>query len=277
MGAATGTSGEFVINNVPVGSYSLLFSYIGYEPVAKADVIVKSQRITFVDAELKLSSVEMKGVVVRPGYFAEAEDQSTSVIGFSREEIRRAPGSAGDVSRIVFGLPAVAKVSDTKNSLIVRGGGPTENGFYIDNIEIPNINHFPEQGSSGGPIGMLNVDFIGDVNFHTGSFSTVYGDKLSSIMDISFRKGNQDELDAQIDMSFAGFGAIAEGALPDGSGSWFFSARRSFLDLIVKAIGEDETSLPQYSDLQGKLFFDLSPRHSTCLCRCSLKTRQARI
>lgn len=260
-GAATDIAGEFVINNVPVGNYSLIFSYIGYETVTKTDIIVRSQRISFVDAELRLSSIGMEGVVVHSGYFPEAKDQPTSSVSFSREEIRRAPGSAGDVSRIIYGLPAVAKVNDTKNSLIVRGGGPTENGFYIDNIEIPNINHFPEQGSSGGPIGMINVDFIRDVDFHTGGFSAVYGDRLSSIMDISFRNGNPDELDTQLDMSFAGFGAIAEGPLPSGSGSWFLSARRSFLDLIVKAIGENETSIPQYSDLQGKLFFDLSPKH----------------
>ena len=82
-------------------------------------------------------------VVVEAGYFKQASDQPVSIIGLSAEEIRRAPGTAGDVSRVIFGLPAVAKVTDTKNSLIVRGGGPIENGFYIDNIAIPNINHFP--------------------------------------------------------------------------------------------------------------------------------------
>ena len=258
-GAATSQSGSFVIESIPVGSYTLLFSYIGYEVLAKVDVIVRSQRITFVDAELLHSAIEVEGIVVTPEFFQGIEDQPTSSIGLSGEEIRRAPGSAGDVSRIIYGLPSVAKVSDTKNSLIVRGGGPTENGFYIDNIEIPNINHFPEQGSSGGPIGLVNVDFVDNVDFLTGGFSTKYGDRLSSIMDMTFRKGNTDEFDAQLSADFSGFGAQAEGPIPGGS--WLFSARRSFLDLIVGAIGEDRSSVPQYSDVQGKLFFNISPRH----------------
>jgi hypothetical protein len=152
-------------------------------------------------------------------------------------------------------------VDDTMNSLVVRGGGPTENGFYIDNIEIPNINHFPQQGSSGGPIGIVNVDFIRGVDFYTGGFSTVYGDRLSSVMDIRFRRGNPDENDVQLDLNLAGAGGIVEGPLPGRRGSFMISARRSFLDFIVGAIEEDETSVPQYGDIQAKLAFDLSPRH----------------
>ncbi len=258
-GAATSMTGTFIIERVPVGSYTLVFSYIGYEVLAKADIIVRSQRITFVNAELLQSDIEAEGIVVIPDYFPDVEEQPTSSIEFSGEEIRRAPGSAGDVSRIVYGLPSVAKVSDTKNSLIVRGGGPAENGFYIDNIEIPNINHFPEQGSSGGPIGLINVDFVDNVEFLTGGFSSKYGDRLSSVMDMTFRKGNSDETDIQLTADFAGFGAQAEG--PMTGGSWLVAARRSFLDLIVGAIGEDRSSVPQYSDVQGKLYFDLSPRH----------------
>ena len=260
QGGVTDITGTYSIERVAVGSYTLVFSYIGYETLAKTDVIVKSQRITFTDARLTPSVLEGETIVVESGYFAEVEDQPTSVVKFSHEEVRRAPGSAGDVSRILYGLPAVAKVSDTRNSLIVRGGGPIENGFYIDNIEIPNINHFPEQGSSGGPIGIINVDFIEDVAFHTGGFSAQYGDRLSSIMDMRFRKGNREEFDAQLDMSLVGLGGIAEGGLGD-HGSWMMSLRRSYLDLIVQAIEGDNTYVPEYGDLQGKVFFEAGPRH----------------
>ncbi len=259
-GTATDLTGAFSLEHVEIGNYTLVFSYLGYERLLRSDIIVKSQRTAYVEVSLRPTALEAAGITVEASFFSEAEDQPTSLITFSHEEIRRVPGSAGDVSRIIYGLPSVAKVSDTKNSLIVRGGGPTENGFYIDNIEIPNINHFPEQGSSGGPIGILNVDFIRDVNFHSGGFSTAFGDKMSSVMDISFRKGNQEDFDGQFDMSFAGFGVIGEGPVGK-NGSWMLSARRSFLDLIVKAIDEDETSIPQYGDFQGKLFFNLSPNH----------------
>ena len=256
-GAKADFDGNFVIKSLPVGSYTLKFSCIGYDPSSKTDVIVKPKRITFVNAKLNVSPLQMDDVVVTNGYFAQVEDHPTSAISFSSEEIRRAPGSAGDVSRIIMGLPSIAKVNDQVNSLIVRGGSPMENAFYIDNIEIPNINHYPTQGSSGGPIGLLNVDFIQDVEFSSGGFSSAYGDRLSSVMELSFREGNRDEFDGQLDMAFAGFGITGEGPIANGDGSWLLSVRRSFLDLLVDAIGTGVA--PEYSDYQGKLVYDLSP------------------
>ena len=263
MGANADVDGNFTINNVQVGNYTLKFSCIGYDPLSKTDIIVKPKRITFVNAELNVSPLQMDDVVVTNGYFSRMEDQPTSSISFSSEEIRRAPGSAGDVSRIIMGLPSIAKVNDQVNSLIVRGGSPMENAFYIDNIEIPNINHYPTQGSSGGPIGLLNVDFIQDVEFSSGGFSSAYGDRLSSVMELSFREGNRDELDGQLDMAFAGFGFTGEGPIANGQGSWLFSARRSFLDLLVDAIGTGVA--PEYSDYQGKLVYDPAPNDKLTL------------
>jgi hypothetical protein len=261
LGAATDEEGYYMINNIPVGSYSLRFSYVGFDQITRTDVIIRPKRISYINVELKSSVLQTEVISVNAGYFSNTEEQPTSNTNFNSEEIRRAPGSAGDVSRIVYGLPSIAKVNDTRNSLIVRGGSAMENAFYVDNIEINNINHFPEQGSSGGPIGMLNVDFIEDVNFYSGGFSSNYGDRLSSVMDIRLREGNRDMYDTQLDLSFGGFGGVAEGPLFNGKGSWMISARRSFLDFIVGAIGEDETSVPQYGDLQAKIVYDLSPYH----------------
>ena len=255
----TDSTGDFAIDSIPVGNYVLRFSRDGYETFSKTDIIVKPGRITFIQAELRLAAIEMGEITVTAGYFPQTSEQPTSAVNFSSEEIRRAAGSGGDVSRIISGLPSIAKTNDTESNLIVRGGSPVENGFLIDNIEIPNINHFPTQGSSGGPIGMVNVDFIQDVNFYTGGFSAAYGDKLSSIMDLTFREGNRDEIDGQLEMSFAGFAVVAEGPVPNERGAWLFSARRSFLDLIVEAMMEGEVAVPKYSDYQGKLVYDVTP------------------
>lgn len=263
MGAKADIDGNFTIKNIPVGDYVLRFNCIGYEPLSKTDIIVKPKRITFVLANLNVSPVEMNNVVVTGGFFARQENEPVSSINFSAEEIRRAPGSAGDVSRILMTLPSVAKVNDMYNSLIVRGGSPNENGFFIDNIEIPNINHYPTQGSSGGPIGLINVDFIEDANFSSGGFSSAYGDRLSSVMNLTFREGNRDELDGQIDMAFAGIGATGEGPIAAGKGSWLFSVRKSYLDLLVDAIGTGVA--PKYSDYQGKLVYDPSPNNKLTL------------
>ena len=190
-GTSTNSDGTYELPNVKVGSYTISFSYIGYEKNISTDVIVRTTRITYLNVELKPASIDMKDVEVTSGYFSNTETQQISAVSFSSEEIRRAPGAGGDVSRIIFGLPSLAKINDTKNSLIVRGGSPVENGFYLDNIEIPNINHFPVQGSTEGPIGILNVDLIENVNFYSGGFSSMYGDRLSSIMDLKFREGNR--------------------------------------------------------------------------------------
>ncbi len=264
-GAATDLEGRFLIPKAPVGGYSLKFSYMGYEPLIKTDIIVKPQRTTFVTAELRASAMEMDAVTVFAGYFAKTDAQPVSAVNFSNEEIRRTPGSAGDVSRILMSLPSIAKVNDQSNSLIVRGGSPLENAFYIDNIEIPNINHFPTQGSSGGPIGLVNVEFIQDVSFSGGGFSPTYGDRLSSIMSLTFREGDRDKFEGQIDLNFAGFGGAAEGPLFNKKGAWLFSARRSYLDLLVKAIDIGTTVAPRYGDYQGKFVYDLSPKHKIML------------
>lgn len=205
-GTSTDDKGNYSLENIAVGTHTIEYSYIGYEKVTKTDVIVRSRRTTFEDVNMHISTVQMESVVVKSGYFSEVENKPLSTINFSNEEIRRAPGSAGDVSRILFGLPSIAKVNDQRNSLIVRGGSPVDNSFYLDNIEIPNINHFPVQGSSDGPIGLINPEFIKDVNFHSGGFSTIYGNRLSSIMELSYRDGNKDHFGAQLNLSLQGMG-----------------------------------------------------------------------
>jgi len=155
-------------------------------------------------------------------------------------------------------LPSVAKVNDQSNNLIVRGGNPMENTFFIDNIEIPNINHFPHQGSSGGPIGILNVDFIDDVTFNTGGFSAIYGDKLSSIMELDFRDGNPNEFDGQIDFSWIGFGGIIEGPLSKKS-SAMLAIKRSYLKYLIEAIDIGTSTAPEYGDIQGKFTYEFNP------------------
>ncbi|MBN2365968.1 MAG: TonB-dependent receptor [Calditrichaeota bacterium] len=260
-GASTDLKGEFIIENVPPDNYTIEFNYLGYRKVTRTDIIVRPGRITYVDEELASLPLASESVIVTAGYFERTAENPLSVSGFSREEIRRAPGSAGDISRIILGLPALAKVDDQSNNLIVRGGSPLENTFYLDNMEIPNINHFPVQGASGGAIGILNVDLIEDVSFYTGGFPAIYGDKLSSVMDISLRDGNHEEHDFQIDLNFAGFGGVAEGPVFKRNGSWLLTIRRSYLDMLVNAVNVGTTMAPSYGDLQSKLVVNLNASH----------------
>ncbi|RMH56747.1 MAG: TonB-dependent receptor [Bacteroidetes bacterium] len=259
QGTATDLEGRFRFEHVPVGSYTLRITYLGYAPLIRPDVIVRSDRITIVEAALTPTVLEGDEVVVAAGYFP--EDRAVSVTGFDAEEIRRAPGAAGDVSRILSGLPSISPVNDTRNALAVRGGSPMENGFYVDGIPIPNINHFPTQGSSGGAIGLLNVDLIRNVDFAAGGFSAAHGDRLSAVLDIALREGNREETDVQLDLSLGGLGFVGEGGLGD-RGAWLVSARRSYLDLVVNVFLRDAAdAVPTYSDAQAKLVFDLTDQH----------------
>jgi hypothetical protein len=243
LSATTGSDGGVVFGNLATGSYTLEVGHAGYRPQLHADVIVGSDEQTSLVIELSAEDLRTglhlsESVTVRPTYFPEADEQPLGLTSFSNEAVRRAAASAGDVSRFVSGLPSVAQVNDSDNSLIVRGGSPMENGFFLENIEIPNINHFPTQGSSGGPIGLVNVDFLQDVDFYPGGFGARFGDKVA--------------------LDFAGVSAEAEGPL-GRSGSFMLSARRSFLDLLVDAIGTSVA--PRYSDYQGKLVYELGQRH----------------
>jgi hypothetical protein len=263
-GAASDLDGDFQIENIEPGIYNVSFEFVGFENVTKTDIIVKPDRITFINAEMQESMLESETIEVSAGYFKKDETEPVSAVDFNAEEIRRAPGSAGDISRFLKALPSAAQVADNANDMMVRGGSPMENGFLIDNIYIPNINHFPVQGASGGAIGMLNTDFIDDVKFYAGGFSAAYGDKLSSITEIKFRDGNYDEYDGQLDLSMAGVGGIIEGPLPMKKGSWFVSARRSYLDFIVDGLGLDG-KVPQYGDVHAKLSLDINPKNKVTI------------
>lgn len=264
LGAVSDTQGRFTIPNVPVGTYAPQFRMVGYTPFTRTDVIVRPQRTTTANAELTEQTIESEQVVVTAGYFRQNDTQPLSLTALSAEEIRRAPGSGGDISRVVMSLPSLAKVNDQSNSLIVRGGSPLENAFFLDGIEIPNINHFPTQGATGGPIGMVNVDLIEEVNFIAGGFSAAYGDKMSSVMELKLREGNRQNFEAQLDLNIAGFGGVAEGPLGE-HGSYVLSLRRSYLQYLVKMFDIGTTAAPSYGDVQAKIVYDLSPEHQLTL------------
>ncbi len=256
MGAAADVEGNFSISRVPIGSYSVRVFMMGYESRIVPNVIVNPKRTTHLKIELKASVLEADSVVVTAGYFQEAKDAVVSNRSMDFEEIRSDPGSAEDVQRVIQALPSVVSGSDQNNEIIVRGGMPGENLFVMDNIEIPNPNHFGYQGTGGGPVNMLNNYFIRRVDFYAGAFPVRYGDKASSVMDISLRDGDRERYTGHFYLGMSGAGAMAEGPLPAKKGSWILSARKSFLDLIISSAGL--TAIPHYYNLQGKMTVDLS-------------------
>ncbi len=255
-GAVSDAEGRFRIFNMPPGTYQVRFSSVGYEPLVKTDVVVNPARPVAVDAALRIQPRQNQEIVVRPDYFQRSPDALTSVQTLGSEEIRRLPGGFEDVVRAVSSLPGVAQAQNGRNDLLVRGGAPSENLFLIDNIESPNINHFGTQGSGGGPLSFVNLDFVQSTTFSTGGFGARYGDRISSVLTIDLRDGRDDRFGGKATVSASQFGLNLEGPVT-ASGSYLFSARRSYLDLIFKAAGL--SFVPEYWDFLGKASFRLGP------------------
>lgn len=256
MKTVTDNDGKFQFKNIPLGNYELKVTCVGYEAFIRTDIVVNSSRPAEVEIELLNSNITTSVIDVEGKYFQKSTDVSTSSYSLDFEEVRRAPGAIEDVSRMLQIMPGVSSANDGRNDLIVRGGSPSENLTIIDGIEIPNINHFPTEGSTSGPIGMINVKFIDNVKFSTGGFSARYGDKLSSIMDIRFREGYRKKFLSDINLSTAGFGGIFEGPLFSQKGSFIISARKSYLNLIKGAIRL--AAVPDYWDFNLKADYDFN-------------------
>ncbi|MBX7043939.1 MAG: TonB-dependent receptor [Ignavibacteria bacterium] len=258
-GSKTMPDGFFSISDVPVGEYTVRFNLVGYNTLLLDNIVVVSGEPT--DMRVQLSIISTEEISVEENRFIRPNDIANSIKSLRYEEIRRSPGGFEDIGRVLQTLPGVSFVNSGRNDLIVRGGAPTENLFVVDNTTVPNINHFGSQGSTGGPVSIIELDFVNEVDFISGAFPAKYGDKLSSVLDIKLRDGNRSKFLADINLSATGIGAVLEG--PIGSkkkGSWLFSANRSYLDLIFNAAGFG--FVPEYTSAQIKAVYDFDQKNS---------------
>lgn len=257
LGTATDLEGYFNIPGLPVGSYTITVSMIGYGAVSRANVHIVPRRNTVVNFDLHPQMLEGASVEVTATYFEKTKDAITSSRTIDIEEIRSDPVGSYDIMSMMQSLPSVISGADQTNEIIVRGGAPGENLFIMDHIEIPYPNHFPEQGKGGGPITMVDTDLIERVDFYAGSFPARYGDKISSVMDVTLRDGNSDKHLSEFNFNMAGFGFNFEGPFTQ-KGSYIFSLKRSFLDFVIQSTGL--MAIPKYWTSQGKISYHLSPR-----------------
>jgi hypothetical protein len=270
VGTTTDAQGSFTLKSIGVGEYSLRATLLGCQQAVLTNVVVSTGRSTKVKIRMNEEAVKVGEVEVKADYFSsEGTISPVSTVGLNGAEVKRSPGSAMDMQRVVQNLPNVANSNDQSNELLVRGGAPDENLTVMDNIEIPTTNHYPNQFNSGGPINMVNVDLIEDIRFSSGGFPANFGDKLSSVMDISLREGDRERaLAGEASMNMAGIGSVFEGGFADKKGSWIISGRQSLLEFVdmvtgISAIGL--TAIPKYYDIQGKATYDLSPTQKLTL------------
>ena len=259
IGIRSNAQGKFTLRSIPVGIISIKVTAIGFESRTLSDIAISSGKPATITALLTESAVRLEATEVEASYFQRSPETITSTQLLNSEDVRRAPGVQEDVIRAVALLPGVNVTSAGRNDLIVRGGAPFENLFVVDNIEIPNINHFGSQGSTGGPLSLINIDFVREVSFSAGGFSSRFGDRVSSLTNISLREGNEERFGGEVNFSATGFGIIAEGPISD-KGSYFVSARRSYLDILFKALGF--SFIPDYWDFQTKVSYRLDDKNS---------------
>ena len=248
-GVASDFDGFYEIENLKPGLYTIKCSFVGYEPVVYAEVIVNPNKPTILDIKLIESSTSLDEVEITASPFQKSEESPVSKRTINATEIYRNPGGNRDISKVITSLPGVASTVSFRNDIIIRGGAPNENRFYLDGIEIPNINHFATQGSSGGPVGMINVNFIREVDLYSGAFPSNRGNALSSVLEFKQIDGNPDRIAKTLTVGSSDFGITLDGPVNNKT-TFVFSARRSYLQLLFSAIGLP--FLPTYNDFQFK-------------------------
>ena len=249
-GSVTDSVGHFIIDDIPPGIYRLQASAIGYKTTITSEYILSTKNLN-VDIEMEENSTELQGVTITASPFRRDLESPVGLRIIGVQEIEKSPGANRDISRVVQSYPGVAfSPAGYRNDLIVRGGSPSENRFYLDGVEIPNINHFSTQGASGGPVGTINADFIREVNFYTGAFPADRGNSLSSVLDFKLRDGDMERNSLKATLGASEVSLASNGHLGRKT-SYLVSVRQSYLQFLFDMLGLP--FLPTFTDAQFKL------------------------
>ncbi|MDB4118297.1 TonB-dependent receptor [Flavobacteriaceae bacterium] len=257
IGVITGADGYFSIQDVTPQTYSIVASFLGYTSETKFNVIVKSVGTADLLFKLEEDNQILDEVVVVKSSFRTTKETPLSTQSLSAVEIETYPGGNNDIAKVAQSLPGISpSIGGFRNDFIIRGGAPNESVYYLDGIEIPNINHFSTQGSAGGPVGMLNVDFIRNVTLSSSAFGAEYDNPLSGVLAFEQRDGNTKDFAAKVRVGASEAGITINTPLFKGNKersntTLMLSARRSYLQFIFELVGLPIR--PDYWDYQWKL------------------------
>jgi hypothetical protein len=258
QGATSDIDGNYTISNVAPGYTRLVATSVGYKRYVSEDFLVTQSHPVFVDISMDEMVINLDAVEVRPDVITRKEESPVSMQTLTIQEIERSPGANRDISRVIQSLPGVASTPAFRNDVLIRGGGPGENRFYLDGIEIPYINHFATQGASGGPTGIINVDFIRDVELYSSSFPASRGNALSSVMELKQVDANKEKFGGRFSIGSSDVALTLNTPITSNSGL-IFSVRRSYLQLLFSAL--KLPFLPTYNDYQVKYKIDFDKRN----------------
>ena len=257
-GAITDSLGRYEISGIVPGVYSIKTTSSGFIELIQADITVSVSRSTELNFSMEEFVLEQSEVTVVAKPFRKIKEAPLSLKTLNATEIERLPGANRDASKVLQALPGVASPASFRNDIIIRGGSPGENKFYLDGIEVPNINHFATQGSSGGPVGLLNINFIRSIDFYAGSFPVNYANGLSSAISFKQKEGNKDNLVTNIALGSSDLALTLDGPIGEKA-SFIFSVRRSYLQLLFAAL--KLPFLPTYNDAQFKVDYKINRKN----------------
>ena len=253
-GAVTDLDGNFRLKEIPVGRHELEISCMGYEGKKLPGLVVHSGKEIVLQFELEESILDIGEVTIRHNIdkLKPVNDLAViSAIPLSGEDLTYVPGAMNDISRVAVSLPGVASPNDGQNQIVIRGNSPKGLLWRLEGIEVPNMNHFGEIGSSGGGINMLSNNMLGRSDFFTGAFPAEYGNALSGVFDINLRTGNNEKHEQTFQIGVIGTEFMAEGPLNRETGATYIAQFRFYTLGLITAVGlMDHT--PDFLDLSFK-------------------------
>jgi len=258
QGATSDQDGKYTITRVQPGYARLVATSVGFKKYTSVDFLVTNAKTMDLDIGLDEQVTTLAQVEIKPSVVERNEEVPVSLQKLTIQEIERSPGSNRDISKVIQSLPGVASSPSFRNDVIVRGGGPGENRFYLDGVEIPYLNHFSTQGASGGPVGIINVDFIREVQLYSSAFPTSRGNALSSVMDLRQVDGNKEKFGGRVSLGSSDLALTLNGPVTKNS-TLILSVRRSYLQFLFSAL--KLPFLPTYNDYQLKYKIDLDKRN----------------
>jgi hypothetical protein len=257
-GAIADENGQFLIQKLESGIYSLRISHVGYEPLRIDSIVVKDGSTTDVNVILVEKTHELRGITVTPGRFSIMGTEATARQSLTRRELETTPQVGEDLYRAVSRLPGVTG-EDLSTRFIVRGGEYDEVLVTLDGLQL--FEPFHLKDFLGGLFSAIDVSAIEGVELLTGGYTAQYGDRSSGVFNIKTHRPPIGLKKVSAGVSFMNARFMTEGTFSNNRGSWLLSGRRGYLDVLLKISGEDENLKPTYYDFLGKIQYQLSDKH----------------
>lgn len=258
LAVITDKLGYYIFEKLPTEYLRVKFEHVSHHPYISDPVLITTARPYQMDVSLEEVALDVGVISVKGRSNRRIELPPLSVHRINVQQIEKSPGVNRDISKAVQNLPGVLATPIYRNDLIVRGGGPNENKFYLDKIEIPVLNHFQTQGSSGGNSGMINTDFLNGATLYTSAFPVSKPGALSSVLDMKLKEGNSLKPKFKLALGASDLAFTLDTPISKKS-NLLFSYRRSYLQFLFSLI--DLPFLPTYNDSQIKYTYNFDDRN----------------